>query len=95
MATKKAAKSKSPLAVGNKVFIRAVTNYYTGKIISIDKDEVVLENAAWIADTGRFHDALKNGTFNEVEPFIGLVCVGRGAICDVTLWTHDLPAVQK
>jgi hypothetical protein len=42
-----------------------------------------LEDAAWIADTGRFADALKSGKFNEVEPFPdGQVIVGRGAIID-------------
>jgi hypothetical protein len=85
----------TPLRVGNQVFIRAVTNYYTGRIVEITEGEILLVDAAWIADTGRFSDALKTGNLNEVEPYPNLVAVGRGAIVDVTHWPHELPRVQK
>ena len=87
--------SVNPLQLGNKVLIRSVTHYYTGLIVEITKDEVVLEDAAWIADTGRFSDALKTGKVNEVEPFPDPVCIGRGAIVDVSPWRFDLPRGQK
>lgn len=87
--------NKRVLTIGNKVFIRTVTHYHTGKIIYIDKDVIELEDAAWIADTGRFSDALKNAQLNEVEPFPSAVAIGRGAIVDVTLWTGELPRGQK
>jgi hypothetical protein len=92
---KKTEKIDSPIRVGNSVFIRAVTMYYTGCIIAITKDEIVLDDAAWIADTGRFSDGLKSGNFNEIEPYTGPVAIGRGAIVDVTSWPHDLPRVRK
>jgi hypothetical protein len=87
--------SINPLQLGNKVLIRSVTHFYTGLIVEITKDEVVLDEAAWIADTGRFSDALKNGKLNEVEPFPDPICIGRGAIVDVTSWKHDLPRGQQ
>lgn len=87
--------TKSPLQIGNKVFIRTVTNYYTGQVVDITADEVVLEKAAWIADTGRFSEALKTGTLNEVEPFPGAVSLGRGSIVDTTIWSHELPVTVK
>lgn len=87
--------AQSPLRLGNKVFIRTVTNYHVGQIVGLTDDEVILTDAAWIADTARFHDALKSGIFKEIEPFIGIVSVGRGAIIDVTDWPHKLPLVQK
>lgn len=97
MTTKKtsSAKSKNPLRVGNAVFVRAVTHYYTGRVVELDGDQVVLEDAAWVADTGRFSAALKTGALNEVEPFCGPVCIGRGAIVDVTDWAHALPREVK
>jgi len=88
-------KSKSPIKVGNKVLIRTVTHYHTGRIIEIQKDHLVLDKAAWIADTGRFTDALDTGKLNEVEPFKSPVAVFIAAIIDVTNWSHDLPEAQK
>ena len=86
---------QSPLRVGNKVLIRTVTNYVVGMIVIRTKDEIVLTDASWVADTGRFGDALKNGTLNEVEPYVGPVSVGCGAIVDACNWTHGLPSGQK
>ena len=93
--THEAVKNLSPLQVGNKVLIRTVTHYHTGLIIQMSNDEVVLEDAAWIADTGRFYAALMQGELNEIEPFTAPVSVNRGAIIDVTLWPHLLPRGQK
>ena len=90
-----AKKSKSPIQVGNSVLIRTVTHYHTGKIIEINPDHLVLDKAAWIADTGRFADALKTGNLREVEPFKDPVAVFKGAIIDITNWGHDLPEKQK
>ena len=81
--------------VGTQYLIRTVTMYYTGLLASITDTDIVLSKAAWIADTGRFHDALKTGSLNEVEPFIHDVIVPRSAIIDATQWDHALPEVQK
>ena len=83
------------LVVGEKYFIRTVLFYYTGRIKSITDTDIVLSDAAWNADTGRFADALKNGVFNEVEPFCDDVILQRGSIVDVTRWNHVLPNEQK
>jgi hypothetical protein len=74
---------------------KKVTLYYTGLLVSVTDSDVVLEDAAWIADTGRFHDALKTGELNEVEPFVDQVIILRAGIIDLTEWQHDLPKVQK
>lgn len=93
MATKK--NTKSPLRVGNNVLIRTVTHYQTGKIVALNPLEIVLIDAAWIADTGRFHEALRTGKLNEVEPYVGAVSVNRGAVVDVTDWVSALPLETK
>jgi hypothetical protein len=72
-----------PWEVGAIYLIRTVTMIDTGRLVAVGPQELVLEDAAWIADTGRFSDALKSLSFNEVEPFPdGRVIVGRGGIID-------------
>jgi hypothetical protein len=84
-----------PYQVGKAYLIRTVTHYYTGRVVSVYAGELVLESAAWVADTGRYYDALKTGKLNEVEPITGPCIIGRGAIVDVNEWNHELPQVQK
>jgi len=94
--SKSKSKTRTPIRIGNQVFIRTVTMYHTGRIIEIHKDHLVLEDAAWVAwSDGRFHDILKTGKVTDVEPFPSPVAVGLGAIVDVTDWPHALPMEQK
>ena len=81
--------------VGRNVFVRAVTHYYTGKLAMVDGAFLVLENAAWIADTGRFATALATGKLNEVEPYPGPCLVSLGAVVDISPWDHELPREQQ
>ena len=69
--------------VGENYLIRTVTMIDTGKLVAVTEHELVLEDAAWIPDTGRFSEAIKKAQFNECEPFpSGRVIIGRGAIID-------------
>jgi hypothetical protein len=80
-----------------KVFIRTVTYFYTGRVIGQDDREIVLDHAAWIADTGRYADAMRTGVFSEVEPYPPevVVRIQRSAIVEIVGWIHDLPKDQK
>lgn len=81
--------SASPWEVGKKYFIRTVTMHLTGQLVSVGPHELVLKDAAWIADSGRFHEALRDpNKCNEVEPFAAPVIVGRGAIVDASEIPH-------
>jgi hypothetical protein len=72
--------------IGKIYLIRTVTMIDTGRLVAVTEHELVLEDAAWIADTGRFADALSKCEFNEVEPFpAGRVIVGRGAVIDAVI----------
>jgi hypothetical protein len=67
----------------------------TGKLVAVGPQELVLESAAWIADTGRFAGALTSCDFNEVEPFPeGRVILGRGSVIDA-VQIANLPKKQK
>lgn len=76
----------NPWRVGEIYQIRTVTFIYTGRLVAIHPQELVLVDAAWIADTGRFSDACKTGEYSEIEPFRpGVeVIINRGAIVDAT-----------
>jgi hypothetical protein len=89
------AKADGVWAIGKNYFVRSVTHYYTGRLVRVTPLELVLADAAWIADTGRFSDALRSGTLNEVEPYPGEVVINRGALVDACLWDSDLPRAQK
>lgn len=85
-----------PWQVGANYFIRTVTHHHTGRLVQVTAQELVLMDAAWIADDGRFTEALANGNWNEVELFPAgkEVIVGRGSIIDaVTI--ASLPTAQK
>ena len=84
-----------PYEIGKNYFIRTVTHHLTGKLIRVTDQELVLDDAAWIADDGRFHIALKDGVLNEIEPFPGQVIVGRGSLIDACVWLHALPREAK
>lgn len=84
-----------PYPMGEAVFIRTVTMNFTGRISAVFPGEIVLEDAAWIADSGRFAEALATGKLSEVEPYPGSVIIGRGAIVDVSRWAHPLPRSVK
>lgn len=72
-----------PYEVGKIYLIRTVTMIDTGRLVAVTPQELVLEDAAWIADTGRFAQAVEKAEFGEVEPFPdGKVIVGRGAVVD-------------
>lgn len=85
-----------PYQIGQAYLIRSVTMYYIGKLVAVLPHELVLENAAWIPDTGRFFNAVTQGTLVEVEPFgPGQVIVGRGSVIDASRWMHAIPTEQK
>lgn len=84
-----------PFEVGANYLIRTVTMIDTGRVVAASHRYIILEDAAWIADTGRFSDALEKCTFNEVEPFpSGRVIINASSIIDAVKIT-DIPKSQK
>lgn len=80
--------------VGGKWFIRTVTFHLVGKVVRRSGLFLVLQDASWVADSGRFMQAIKNGTLTEVEP-VGDAIVGLASIVDAFPWKHALPKDQK
>jgi hypothetical protein len=65
-----------------------------GKVAKQVGDFLMLENASWVADSGRFTQAIKQGKLNEVEP-VGNCGVNLKAVTDFFPWKHLLPKEQK
>lgn len=76
--------------VGDKVFIRTVTFHLVGEIAKREDDWIELKDASWVADSGRFHVALSDGTLKEVE-FVGEAYVNLSTGTDAFPWRHELP----
>lgn len=88
--------AEHPYVIGKHYFIRCVTHYYTGRLVRVTAQELVLEDAAWIADTGRFAQAMETGDFSEVEPYPAQeLILGRGAVIDAMQGMWNLPKKQK
>jgi len=81
--------------LGQCYFIRTVTYHATGRLESITDTDLVLRDAAWIASSGRFMQAIRDGELSEVEPLPDKMIISRGAIVDAFPWTHALPREQK
>lgn len=81
--------------IGESVFIRTVTYHITGRIIAVKQNFLILEDAAWIADDGRFMDCINDGILQEVEPVDVLVRVNIESFIDVYEWKHPLPRSRK
>jgi len=80
--------------VGKKLFIRTVTYHLVGKVKKFTGNLLELSDASWVADSGRFMNAIKEGTLDEVEP-IGTAWINMQSIVDIIPWKHDLPTEQK
>lgn len=83
--------------IGRMYHIRTVTMAHAGLLIDVTRNELVLENASWIADSGKFSEALKDSkNYNEVEMFPAgsRVIIGRGALVDA-VEINSLPSATK
>ncbi|MCP4679699.1 MAG: hypothetical protein GY854_30265 [Deltaproteobacteria bacterium] len=83
--------------IGEIYLVQTATHCFSGRLVAITDTDLVLDDAAWIADTGRFADALKDASkLHEVEPIPGAYIVSRGAVIGVTRpeWSEP-PREQK
>lgn len=84
-----------PFKVGGAYYIRTVTYHCTGRVKAIVGQFLVLEDGAWIADSGRFREAIMKGILSEVEPVEVDMFVNLNSITDAFVWTFKLPREQK
>ena len=86
-----------PYAIGEAYLFRLVTFFWIGRVQAVTDQEIVIKEASWIPDTGRYHEALEKGLDGgisgdpECEPVQGAVVLGRGALIDAVPYPHALP----
>lgn len=76
--------------VGQKLFIRTVTYHMIGKVTKRMGAFIQMEDATIVFDSGKFSDALKNGTLSEAET-VGTMWVNLSSVVDFFPWKHKLP----
>lgn len=80
--------------IGKSFFLRTVTYHFVGKVKARIGNFLHLTTASWVADSGRFMNAIKEGTLKEVEP-LGDAFVNLDTVTDFIPWKHALPTEQK
>lgn len=80
--------------IGMKLFIRTVTYHCVGEVVGRLGQFLKLSDASWVADSGRFMQAIKEGHLNEVEP-VGDMWINMSAVVDIFPWKNELPKEQK
>lgn len=75
---------------GRCYLVMTPTHYWTGRLAKATPTELVFVDAAWIPDTGRLNECLKNGTVIECEPWNSELVLTR-SLCTGLGWAHALP----
>ena len=90
--------SNHPFQIGQTYYIRTVTMYYVGRLKAIYPNFLVLEQASWVADSGRFNEFITKGAVSdscEVEPFYNDAIISCSSLVDATIWENKLPTEVK
>lgn len=76
------------LVIGQNYFVRDGVDYWIGRLKGVGPHCVYLEDAAWIASTGRLHIFMREGSAPNMEVEIhGDVCVQWRTW---SVWKHPL-----
>jgi hypothetical protein len=83
-----------PFKVGEAYFIRTVTYHFIGIVKEIVGKWLILKDASWVADSGRFHVALEKGELSEVE-YMDKAFINMDTITDATPWNNKVAKDSK
>ena len=65
-----------------------------GEVVERQDDWIRLTGASWVADSGRFGEAIARGTLSESE-YVGDAYINISSCVDAFPWPHDLPTESK
>lgn len=73
-----------PWEIGKSYHIETVTKYFTGILLMVTYQELLIGEASWVCDTGRFNEYVSGSNPIENEPFSREtpVIIGRGSVVD-------------
>lgn len=87
--------------IGQPYHIRTVTDHWIGRVKAIEPVVdgkhyvVILAEASWIPDTGRFTEFISGKAQpNEVE-IVGEIAISMDVICGYIPWNNPIPNKQK
>lgn len=81
-----------PFIIGKKYIIRTITMINVGRLINIIGNFMILDDASWIADAGRWEECLiKPEGIKISEKYKKPVLVNVHSIVDATEWELELP----
>ena len=83
-----------PFEKGEAYFFRTLTFHILGRIKETSGKFIILEDASWVADSGRFHEAFEKGEVEENE-YIGRGIVNLDSVVDAWPWPNSLPKKSK
>jgi len=83
-----------PFKEGNAYFFRTVTYHCIGRVTQSVGKFLLLTEAAWIADSGRFMQTIRDGILNEIE-LVDTLILNLDSTVDAFPWNHPLPREQK
>lgn len=86
--------SDNPFIIGKAYLLRTVTYHMLGKLERISGNFLVLSEASWVADSGRFGTAISTGELNEIE-YVGDAIVSINSLVDAFPWGHKIPKATK
>lgn len=73
---------------GSTVFVRTLTDHWVGRVADADTLFVRLEQASWVADSGRLGEFCRTGRSQNMEiEVVGKITVRYEAVID---WPHEL-----
>lgn len=92
--------SDIPFEVGEAYFFRTVTYHTLGKVKKIVGNFLVLEEASWVADSGRFNEFINEGkvyesSSSEIEPLEVNPVISLSSIVDAFPWKFPMPRKVK
>ena len=81
---------------GEAVFIETFGKHYLGRVKSVGYTTVTLEQASWVANSGRFGEFIRTGrSINTESEFIGETTIPLMYISAKTAWPHALPTTDQ
>ena len=82
--------------LGENISIRTVTMLYTGRLVAEDAHILYLDQATWVADSGRYKDFVEKGIISECEPYPAdlIVRINKATIVDDHDFNAPLPRKQ-
>jgi hypothetical protein len=83
--------------VGENVIVRTVTMIYTGRLIDVTPNTLILSECSWIPETDRYSKFVREGAVRECEPYPDdlPVFINRGALLDLCVLQAPLPRTLK